>query len=192
MGIDPVSLAIGGGLAATNAIAQGAAASQRNRQVKSQQRANNEAAQVRIAQEAEIARRSKKIYTREAARIRGLIAVQAAERGVGSGGSILALERQADFDARANRETAAANFFNAERRILSDVNQSNRALQAQSSNVVLSGLTGAAQGFQMGLSIGQSVDALTQPPTSYTNAPFAPGNRLDFDEFPDNGGDLLE
>jgi hypothetical protein len=117
----------------------------------------NAATAEQIAQDerAAVLERTKRI--REGQRAQGIIAVNAAERGVGSGGSVAALSRAALSDEGINVGIVNTNENARIQRSLSDLSATNIHLANQSANVLTSLIEGGLKGASTGLSIDRAI-----------------------------------
>lgn len=155
-------------LAALGAAANGGlsilGANARNAQIEQSMRSNNAAAAMEIQQQHRIAALQRERSRRAANRTFGLITVSAAERGVGMGGSVAAIERTAAVDEALNQNAMDIEAFGAGQRTLASLRNTQTSLASQGQSLALAGLTGAIQGAQTGLSIGQGIQGLSASP----------------------------
>lgn len=164
MGFIPAAIAIGeAGLSAFGA-------SERNRGIQRSMDAANAATAEELRQIEAQRKLERQKRIRDAEKVRGIVAVNAAERGVGFGGSVTALDRQALYDEGTNVGTVDTNAGNAARRSLSQLSATNTSLANQSINVLASIIQGGLQGASTGLSIERAfagptpAAGITQPP----------------------------
>lgn len=152
------ALIIGGITAAASA----AAANQQRQQA--QKNASNAArsANIRVAQLGDSASLERKKAARDAARIRGIISVNAAERGVGVGGSVEALLRQAELDEANNANTVDTNLSNESLNIRSEYTALESRLRGSAPNPFFAGFQGGLSGAATGLSLGGSGGGTTE------------------------------
>lgn len=150
-------------------------ANDNNRAVKRQMNAQRDAAGQELELQGRVTEAQKERIRRDNARIQGLIAVSAAERGVGSGGTTEAQRLSADSDAGFNRTTIDTNRYAAGQRTLAQLRSATESLKSQMVNPFLAGLQGGMQGLSTGISIE---NAMNGPPT-----PTAPRKALDIDAF---------
>lgn len=158
MGFDPLTLAIGG--AAVSAATSAVAAQRQNAQIGKSMRSAQQSAQL----EREAATKSADLEMRqrrnEADRIRGLISVSAAERGVGMGGSVEALQRQADYDQALNEAVIDTNLYYQTKGIEQGYKATTNRLRSQGAMPVVQALLGGLSGFSTGLQIGNGLQSM--------------------------------
>lgn len=150
------ALALGGiqaGLSAYQGI-------QNNARIRDSMARANVAASNEIAQQGRAAKFQTTRTRQDAARVRGTLGVAAAERGVGFGGSVEALDRNAAIQGEQNAQGIRLSRYGAEQSTLSQLEAAQAQLDAQSSNIFLSGLSGGISGFSTGLSIGRGIKDL--------------------------------
>lgn len=157
-------LAFAGIGAAANAGFSIFGAASRNAAIEESMRRNQMAAEAELAQQARINDLQVMRSRRTAARTFGMIAVSAAERGVGPGGSVAALDRNAAVDESLNQYALGIEHYGADLRTRISLSNSQRALAGQGQDYLLAGLTGAIQGAQTGLSIGQGIKGIMSSP----------------------------
>lgn len=167
-------LAIAGGMAALQGGLSMFGASSRNRQIRRSYQYNQQAAVAEMQQQARINEIQVLRTRQDASRAMGLVAVSAAERGVGMGGSTAALDRNIAIDADLNEYALEVERYGAEQRTLANLRLTNQGLAAQGQNVALAALTGAISGAQTGLSIGQGIEGLT------SGVPVKPDSYVDY------------
>ena len=139
-------------------------ANDRNRAIRKRMKANNANAAVELEQQRRIFAVQSTRSRQNAASTMGLIGVTAAERGVGSGGSVAALERNVAADQELNDYALDIERFGVERRTLSQLNLAQMGLEEQTQPLALAAFGGAAQGISTGLSIGRGLGELLGPP----------------------------
>lgn len=103
-----------------------------------------------------------------AARVQGLIAVSAAARGVGSGGSAAALDRDATEQQGLDEYGIKLNQYGAQNRIFAQLDNVNQTLHNETQDPLVAGLGGALQGFGTGISIAgglKNLGAFDEPGT---------------------------
>lgn len=103
---------------------------------------------------------------KDEARTQGLVAVSAAERGVGSGGSTEALSTNIAIEGNVNQYALGLEHYGQERRTLATLQNTQEGLAGQGQSVALAALSGAVQGAQTGLSIGNGIEDLMKEPAS--------------------------
>lgn len=118
--------------------------------------AQNEAilANLGIAQSKAAVERQKAIN--RAQRITSLIRVRAGESGIGTGGTTMALLRQADIDVSTNQAIIGRNLANQ----FASIQSGRSAVRTTQVSPILEGIQGGLAGLQTGLSIGGSVQSL--------------------------------
>jgi len=164
MYLDPVSaLVIGGGMAAAQGGLSIAQASARNSALSRSAASANANARTELEQQNRVAGIQTTRARQNAARVRGLITVAAASRGVGAGGSVAALERNVDQDTALNQYAIDTNHYGAGQRVLAQLANVNQNLANEGQNPLLSGVTGALQGFSTGLSIAGGIKGIMGP-----------------------------
>ena len=108
----------------------------------------------------------------QAARVRGLIRVSGAARGVGIAGSVESQLLQADFDERLGIDAINANQAAGLELARSRLEAIGISLSGREMNSILAGFSGGLQGLQTGLSIVSAVSAI--PSESGTTIPKTP------------------
>lgn len=139
-------------------------ATQKNDAIGSSLDANRQAARDELAQQAKINELRVQRARRTAERTMGIVSVSAAERGVGPGGSTAALQRQLAVDAADNQYAIGIEAYGADLRTRMGLENTQRSLASQGQNLLMAGLTGAIQGAQTGLSIGQGIQGAMSSP----------------------------
>lgn len=161
MGFDPISLAIG--TAAVGAISGGVQASAANRAAKRGYRAEQRSALLQtdeVARQAEIDRLARR---QEADRVRALIQVSAAERGVGTGGTVADITNSESYQAALNQYSIDRSQQYNNERIIAGYQSNVASIKSRTQSVMLNAILGGAQGFSTGLSIGNNIGQATAP-----------------------------
>lgn len=109
--------------------------------------------QEQLVEQAAVERRRIQNQTQQ---IEGRLRVAAGESGVGLGGSMEALGRQAQIDQATNLAILDSNLDNQQQRVQSGLEANLASLSAQTQNPLLAGLVGGINGLQTGLSIGNA------------------------------------
>ena len=160
-----------GTIAAISAITAGISAggsivgdAQRNSAVKKSKKSAEIAAAVRTRQLSAQAQVETTKREQEAQRAKAAIRAAAAAAGAGFEGSSFAqLSTQAEIDRATNDNIAQASLGFNFNRIQSDLNATLVELDSQRANMLVSGLTGAAQGASAGLDMYNSLNQLFPP-----------------------------
>lgn len=150
MGIDPLTLTVGGAvIGGASSVASAASQNQSlERSMRSTVAGSQEALNQLQFQTAVATQR----YTNDSRKIRGAIRVSAAGAGM-SGADLAALQRQAAFDADLNIRLAKADAMNKAKGILAQTDAAITGLSDRTSNPLLAGFMGAAKGALTGYEI---------------------------------------
>lgn len=160
MGIDPLTLTVGGAvIGGASSVASAASQNQSlERSMRSTVAGSQEALNQLQFQTAVATQR----YTNDSRKIRGAIRVSAAGAGM-SGADLAALQRQAAFDADLNIRLAKADAMNKAKGILAQTDAAITGLSDRTSNPLLAGFTGALKGALAGYEVGQMKFPSTNP-----------------------------
>lgn len=161
MGFDPISLAIG--TAAVGAISGGVQASAANRSAKRGYRAEYRSALLQTDEAARQAEVDRLARRQEADRVRALVQVSAAERGIGTGGTVADITNSESYQAALNQYNIDRSQQYTNERIIAGYNSSTASIKSRTQNALLNAILGGAQGFSTGLSIGNNIQSATAP-----------------------------
>lgn len=156
--MDPVSASLMIGMAIAAAAAAAEAKKEQNNAIKKSMDAQNEAAKQTLKGQTQEGDAQSNRTNRDEARVRGLNAVSAAERGVGMGGSAALLDQTAAAEGATNRYNIQASTQNRGLATLSGLNATQQQLVSHSGSVLLAGLQGGISGASTGLSIGNGIN----------------------------------
>lgn len=164
------ALIIGGITAAASAGIAYEGAQRQNKAVKRSIEAENKRSQVGSKQVNQAAALEAEKNRAQAARIRGLLRVNAAEQG-GEGGSFDALIRQTSQDESLNLSILEENRKNQLAAVLSGSEANLAALQGRLTNPLLDSTIAGLQGFSTGLQIGGAANELGDSGNAGRSAP---------------------
>jgi hypothetical protein len=158
-------------IAAVSAIAAGiqvgtsvAGAASQNRAIKKSQTQAQQAAAVRSRQLSQQAAVEMMKREQESQRVKAAIRAAAAGAGAGFEGSSFAqLSTQAEIDRTVNQQIADTDLGFTLNRVSSDLSANLSSLESQRQNMLVAGLTGAAQGVQTGLNFYSGFSAIFPP-----------------------------
>lgn len=154
-----IGLAIG--LGALSAGVAGAGAAQQNSAAKRAAASAGTAASVQARQVAEAGRFEQLKAAREAELVRGRMRVAAAAAGIAPDvGVFSALAQQEAFDYAINQAVMQQNTRNQIASVLSGGAANIAQIRSQMQNPLLSGIGGAIQGVQTGLTIGNAINSI--------------------------------
>ena len=151
-----------------------------NAAIRNAQASQGRAAAVQQEQLVEQAAVERRRIQNQTQQIEGRLRVAAGESGVGLGGSIEALGRQAQIDQATNLAILDSNLDNEQRRVQSGLEANLASLAAGQQNPLLAGLMGGLGGLQTGLSIAsgiESVRRLDETPRPRLNQAFTIGGQ---------------
>lgn len=164
------ALAIGS--AVVGAASSAAQASSQNRQVRRAMQSEQRAAALQTAEAARQAEIDRQARIQEARKIQSLVQVSAAERGIGVGGSVRAIQQSNDYQAALNQYNADRALQYENERIIAGYQSNIQSIRARSTNGLLAMIAGGAQGFSTGLNISGNIDAATRPVPEFDQPTF--------------------
>lgn len=145
-----------------------AAAAGTNRSIRASMRSQSVAAQAQQRQlVAQTADEQRKNVSQVQALI-GRIRAGGGEAGIGTGGTMAALERQAIFDAALNDEILNQNLANNLASVRSGYQANAAQTASQARNPIFDGFLGGVQGLTAGLQIADGIDRIMTRPRSTT------------------------
>lgn len=151
MGIDPVTLSIGGAVVMGALSAKGAV--DQNSAIKKAMGSTVGASAEALRQIQLKASITNQRYVNDARKVRGSVRVAAASAGI-NGADLAALTRQTAYDADLNKRIAAADAGGQINRVRSEAAARLQGLESSGKNVGLEMLQGAIQGAMMGYNAG--------------------------------------
>lgn len=155
------------GLAILSAAAGGAAsysqAQSQNRAARKAEDSTRKAAEANVQQVRAAETIEQKRQRMQANRIRAALRVRAAAQGGDlDDGSFAALDRQTRIDEQFNRNVTSLNASNQVRSVMTGADARLEELQSRMTNPLLDAFLGGVQGAGTGLSIGNSINTLSQ------------------------------
>jgi hypothetical protein len=135
------------------------AASQQNQAIAASMKAQQEATRAQQQQLADQVGMEKEKVRRQTGQIIGRMRVAGGESGLGFGGSMQALQQQANMDMGMNLQAMDQNYWNQIGAVQSGHRANMAQMQGQVQNPLIAGFTGGLTGMSTGLQIGGGIES---------------------------------